>query len=116
QSMGDDQTGAAASTERLVDLSLDEGIERARRLIEDHEAGIGGKRAGDLEPLALPAAPVAAILLDEPLIGPSAATDVSVDGRVPGGANDRPLGDCAVPDREVLSDSRLEQVDLLVHE
>ena len=59
EAVRDDQAGAAAGADVLVDRLLDQRVEGARRLVHDQDRRVAGERAGDLEPLALAAAPVA---------------------------------------------------------
>ena len=75
---------ATASTgpEPLVDLGLDQGVERRGGFIHDQECGVGGERPGDLEALALAAGPVRPALQDVPPVPARPADDVGVDGRV----------------------------------
>src|SRR5262245_29838383 len=53
QAMRDDDAGAAAAADALIDLLLDHGIEGGGRFVEDQHRGIAGERARDLQALSL---------------------------------------------------------------
>ena len=117
QPVRDDQAGAAAGAQALVDLALDERVERARRLVEDEQRGVAGERAGDLQPLALPAAPVR-VRPPRP-----AGRSRRCGGRCRRGSSRRAPRrtiECVrrrrVPERERVADGGLEQDDVLVDE
>ena len=67
--MGDDESRAAARrvVQRRLQLPLGFGVERAGRLVEDHDRRVFQQRAGDGEALALAARKIAAALADDRL-------------------------------------------------
>ena len=64
QAMGDDDAGAAAAPQIVVDDLFGDRIERAGRLVEHDHRGIGNQRPGDLDALALAAAEIGAAFVD----------------------------------------------------
>ena len=65
--VGDEQDGEAEALLQLddlrEDLALDDDVERRRRLVHDHDLGVGGERHGDHDPLAHPAGQLVGIAL-----------------------------------------------------
>ena len=55
QAVGDDQAGAAAAAEVVVDERLGHRVERAGRLVEDEQRRVADQGPGDLQPLPLTA-------------------------------------------------------------
>src|SRR5690606_14483973 len=82
QAVRDDDAGAAAPAQALVDVLLSGRVEGARGLVEDQDGRLSDERARDLEALALAAAEVAAALLHARLVPALARLDHVVDGRV----------------------------------
>src|SRR5579871_5490675 len=76
EAMRDDNAGAAAPPQAVVDRLLDAGIERGCRLVEDQDGRVADQRAGDLDPLALTAGEIAAVLGDEAVVVAGADSDV----------------------------------------
>ena len=70
QPMGDDEDRPAGADLRevLLDHVLGFVVEGARGFVEDQNAGIRHQRAGDGDPLPLPAGEVAAVLADQRVI------------------------------------------------
>ena len=66
----DGEHGAAfgQSLERFLDVLLGLGIERAGGLVEEQDGGVFEQRAGDAEPLLLPAGEHAAFVADDRLV------------------------------------------------
>ena len=77
--------------------------------------GCQRQRPGDLQPLALAAAEVAAALLDRAAVAAGAGDDVLVDAGVPGRLDQVGVGDGGVPQGQVVAHGALEQADVLVH-
>ena len=95
QPVGDDQAGTAPAAEVEVDRQLGLRVERARRLVEHEHRRLQRQRAGDLHPLALPAAEVPSVLGDG-------------TGQRTGALHDHPL-DVGVIDR-LFEDARIDRV------
>ena len=117
QPVRDDQAGAAARAQALVDLPLDERVERAGRLVEHQQRRVAGERAGDLQPLPLTAAPVAPALLDHAVVAARAR------GRCRRGwprpvqrRRSTPRAGSRSHSASVVADGPLEQDDVLVDE
>src|SRR4051794_33551359 len=84
QAMGDEEAGAAAAAQALVDAALGRGVEGAGGLVEDEDRGPPHQGAGDLQTLALAAAPVGSPLLHRTVVAPGPRRDVLVDAGVLG--------------------------------
>ena len=56
------------AADRLLDLVLGGAVDRAGRVVEDQDARVGQQRAGDREPLALPAGERDAALADHGIV------------------------------------------------
>ena len=95
--VGDDQAGAAAAAQVVVDRLFGRRIERAGGFVEDENRGIVDERARDLEALPLTAAEVAAALFHVPGIAARACGDVVVDRGVARRANEIRLGNRSSP-------------------
>ena len=80
--MGDDQAGAAAPAQVVVDDPLGLRVERAGRLVEDQQAGVAHQGPGDLQPLALAAGEVPPLLGDGRAVAAPPLEQVAVDRRV----------------------------------
>src|SRR3546814_17538105 len=78
--MGDDDAGAAPPADAVVDLLLDERIERGGGLVEDQDRRVRGERAGNFEALALPAGEIRAALGDMRVVAPRPALDRIEEG------------------------------------
>src|SRR5256885_5774926 len=116
QPVGDDDAGAAAPAQVLVDGQLGLRVQRAGRLVEHQDAGRTDQRPGDLQTLALPAGEVAPVLGDEAVDAAGARGDHVVDHRVLQRGDHVLVPDRRVPQRHVLPDGALEEEDLLVDE
>ena len=68
--MRDDQTGAAAATQVIVDLLFDFGIERARGFVQDENARFYSEGSRDFQALALSAAEVSPAFCDRGVKAP----------------------------------------------
>ena len=68
--MGDDKAGAPGQeiVQRRLDLTLGAGVHAAGRLVQDEQVGVGQRRAGDGQQLALPLAETAAPLAQSRLV------------------------------------------------
>ena len=84
--MRDDQHRATAhdSAHVLLDDAFALVVERRGRLVEDEDAWIGGKRAGDGDALALSSREVGAALLDDRVIALRHLRDELVGAGEPG--------------------------------
>jgi len=70
---------AAQAQEQVDDLRLDRNVERGDRLVADEEVGLHGERAGDGDPLALPAGELVRIAADIVRIEPDRLEPCSRD-------------------------------------
>ena len=114
QPVGHDDAGAAALPQAVVDLQLGYRIERRGGFVEHQDGGVGHERAGDLQTLALPAAEVAAVLLDRGVVLAGAGHDLVVDLGVAQGAGHGVVLDEGVPQGHVVAHAALEEDDFLV--
>ena len=64
KAMRDDDAGAAATAQIIVDDLFGYWIERAGRLVEDDDGRVGNEGPGDLDSLALAAAEIRAAFID----------------------------------------------------
>src|SRR6185295_19973744 len=78
QAVRDDQAGAAAAAEVIVDRLLGGRVERAGRLVEHEDARVADQRERDLHALPLTAAEIAAAFLDRARVPAGARGDVLV--------------------------------------
>src|SRR5579883_2009265 len=82
--VGDDQAGAAAPAEVVVDDPFRLGVQRTGGLVEDYQAGVADQGPGDLEALALPAGEVPRPLGDRRAVSTPPLEQIAVDRRVDG--------------------------------
>ena len=80
--MSNDDTGAAATSQVIINNLFGDRIERAGCLVENDDGWIGNKRPRDLDSLTLTAAEVRAGLVDIAVVVSSPRRDVLVDGGV----------------------------------
>ena len=112
--VGDDQAGAAAPAQVVVDDRLGLRVEGAGGLVEDQQARIAHQRPGDLQSLALAAGEVPRLLGDGRVVAAPALQQVAVNRRVDPSL-DQPLRrDQLVPESQVVADRSLEQADLRI--
>src|SRR6185295_15778089 len=97
QPVGGDQACAAAPPEGLVDPAFGRGVQGAGGFIENQDCRPGHQGAGDLQALALAAAPIGSPLLDGTLVAAGPRRDVLMDAGVLGRSHDVRQGNGGVP-------------------
>ena len=85
QAVGDDQAGAAAAAQVVVEDHFCLGVERACGLVENQQAGLTNQCPGDLQPLALAAGEIPSLLGDGRAISAAPLKQVAVDRGVDSG-------------------------------
>ena len=84
QPVRDDQARDPPTPECVVDQLLVPGIEGAGRFVENQYCRIAGQCSGNSQPLPLPAAEIASILIDLRPVAERPAQDFVVDAGIPG--------------------------------
>ena len=112
--VGDDQAGATAPAQVVVDDHLGLRVERACGLVEDQEAGVADQGPGDLQPLALAAGEIPPLLADDRAISSPPLEQVAVDRRVDARLDQPVRGNRLVPERQILANRALEETDVCV--
>src|SRR5262252_7486387 len=103
KTMRHNEAGTAAALQIVLDGLFRRRIERTGGFVEHEQARIADEGAGDLQPLALAAAEIAAALLDAMIVTPGPLHDFVMDVGVLGGLDDLFLRHGAVPQSEVLA-------------
>ena len=81
----------------MVDKLLVGGVQRAGRLVENEQRRVADQRAGDLEPLPLPAAEIHAALRDRRRIAERPGEDFVVNDGILRRGDDLFVGNRGVP-------------------
>ena len=114
EAVRDDDAGAAAPPQIVIDDLFGDRIERAGRFVEHDQRGIGNQRPRDLDSLALAAAEIGAAFVDVAVVVSRPRRDVLVDRGVLQRLRKVGLGDGRVPQGQVFARRSLEQEDVLV--
>ena len=92
------------------------GIECARGLVENQEAGVAHQGPGDLQPLSLAAGEVPPLLADDRAISAPPLEQVAVNRRIDAGLHQPLRRNHVVPERQVVAHRPLEQADLRINQ
>ena len=95
--------------EGLADEHVRPHVERAGRLVEDHDVGIVDERAGDAQPLPLPAGELVAPLTHVRVVAERPRGDLVVEVRALRRAFDRGDVDVVTEEADVVGDRAGEQ-------
>src|SRR5258707_3549300 len=112
----DNETGAAALAQLVINQPLDSRIQSAGCLVKYKNARPADQRPGNLQALALPSAEVSSTLFEQGILPPGPAVDVVVNRRVFGCLDQRAFFDRGVPESHVLANAPVKQKNVLVHE
>ena len=114
QTMGDDDAGAAALAQMVIDLLLCNRVEGSGRFIEHNHARVLHEGASNLEALALSATEIRPLLGNGAVIATRTGGNLVVDMRVLRRTDHRIPVDGCIPQSEVLVDGAFEQENILI--
>ena len=115
QPVGDDEARPPASQlrHRLLDQDLGPRVYIARRLVQDQNARVGEKSAGDRHELALAGRQLRSVLVEDCVVTLGQRADEGVDVRRLGGRDDLGFGRALLAVRDVVPDRAGEQPGVL---
>src|SRR5215468_1504340 len=103
-----DDAGAAAPPQAVIDRLFDRGIERRCGLVQDQHGRVADESARDLDALTLAAAEIPAVLRHDAIMIAGADRDLLMDHRILQGPRYARLRHGVIPKRQVVARGTFE--------
>ena len=113
--MRNHDTGDASLLHGLHHFRLGPRVQRACRLIHDHDGGILRQHPGDLQALPLSSGHILSVLVEDVIVSAVPRDDIRMNAGIPRSEDHLEAFDGGVPHLDVRGDGILKQSDLLVH-